>query len=54
MQNMKNWNAGDRAWADRLNRSVIVLQVLGSGKLYVEDFGDSKHVVSPENLSAAN
>ena len=35
MQNLKNWKAGDRAWADRLHCSVIVLQVLGSGNLYV-------------------
>lgn len=49
----KNWNAGDRAWAVRLHSSVIVLQVLDSGKVYVEDFGDAKHVVSPEDLAAA-
>ena len=53
MNNPKNWKAGDRAWVDRLHSSVIVLQVLDSGKLYVEDFGDSRHIVSPQDLSVA-
>lgn len=50
----QNWKVGDRAWAGRLHSLVIVLQVLDSGKLYVEDFGDSRHIVSPQHLSAAN